>query len=165
MKLSDLSGLSFTYPDVGGTAGELPAGYHHARTFGVIGSGRVRFEEAGAAGMAWGMLRGAGMRIESTYATAEVGAEVIVTIGPLRNPCRVVYVLDEPDRRGFAYGTLPGHGVAGEELFSVRFDPVTEAVYAEVVAFSRPAVWWSHLGGPVTPLLQGVIARRYLRAL
>ena len=30
-------------------------------------------------------------------------------LGLLRAPCRVVYVIDEPDVRGFAYGTLPGH--------------------------------------------------------
>jgi uncharacterized protein (UPF0548 family) len=29
-------------------------------------------------------------------------------------PVRVVYVVDEPTRRGFAYGTLPGHPESGE---------------------------------------------------
>ena len=58
-------------------------------------------------------------------------------LGPVRAPCRVVYVVDEPDRRGFAYGTLPGHAESGEELFLVRYDPATDEVYAEVTAFSR----------------------------
>ena len=96
---------------------------------------------------------------------AAVGSEVIVHHGPVRAPCRVVYVVDEPDRRGFAYGTLPGHAEAGEELFAVRYDPTTGAVYAEVTAFSRHATWWSRLGAPVTSLAQRVITNRYLRAL
>ena len=75
--------------------------------------------------MRWGMLRGAGVRVEATTEVAAVGSEVIVHLGPVRAPCRVVYVVDEPDRRGFAYGTLPGHAESGEELFMVRFDPAT----------------------------------------
>ncbi len=73
--------------------------------------------------MRWGMLRGAGVRVEASTEVAAVGSEVLVGFGPLRAPCRVVYVIDEPDRRGFAYGTLPGHPESGEELFAVRYDP------------------------------------------
>lgn len=35
-------------------------------------------------------------------------------------PCQVVYVLDEPDRQGFAYGTLPGQPESGEEAFVIE---------------------------------------------
>ena len=96
---------------------------------------------------------------------AAVGSEVIVHHGPVRAPCRVVYVVDEPDRRGFAYGTLQGHAESGEELFAVRYDPATDDVYAEVTAFSRHATWWTRLGSPVTSLAQRVISERYVRAL
>ncbi|BCI52910.1 hypothetical protein NIIDNTM18_21880 [Mycolicibacterium litorale] len=165
MKLSDLATLALTYPEVGATAGAMPPGYHHVRESAPIGSGRARFEEAAAAVMRWGMLRGAGVRVQATTEVAEVGSEVIVGLGPVRAPCRVVYVVDEPDRRGFAYGTLPGHAETGEELFAVRYDPATERVYAEVAAFSRHGTWWSRLAGPVTSVLQRVVTRRYLRAL
>ena len=81
--------------------------------------------------MRWGMLRGAGRAGRGdAREVAAVGSEVMVGLGPLRAPCRVVYVVDEPDRRGFAYGTLPGHPETGEELFAVRYDPATEEVYA-----------------------------------
>jgi uncharacterized protein (UPF0548 family) len=76
-----------------------------------------------------------------------------------------VYVVDEPNRRGFAYGTLPGHPESGEEFFSVRYDPSGDAVYAEVSAFSRPATWWSKAGGPITSLVQRVITKRYVKAV
>ncbi|MCW2687520.1 MAG: hypothetical protein JWR37_2410 [Mycobacterium sp.] len=165
MKLSELATLPLTYREVGATAGALPDGYHHSRVTAPIGNGRDRFEEAGDAVMRWGMQRGAGLKVEASNGVAAVGTVALVRIGPVRVPCRVVYVVDEPDRRGFAYGTLPGHPESGEERFAVRYDPATDTVYGEVTAFSRPATWWSRLGGPVATLAQGVIARRYLRDL
>ena len=165
MKLSDLAALPLTYAEVGATAGLLPAGYYHVQRSAVIGRGRSRFEEAADRGMRWGMLRGAGVRVEATTAVAAVGSQVIVHLGPVRAPCRVVYVVDEPDRCGFAYGTLPGHAESGEERFVVRYDPATDEVHADVLAFSRHATWWSRLGSPVTSVAQRVVTERYLRAL
>jgi uncharacterized protein (UPF0548 family) len=165
VKLSDLAGLSLTYPEVGATAGPLPQGYHHLHASAVIGHGRARYEQAADEVMRWGMLRGAGVRVEATTEVAAVGSEVIVGVGPLTAPCRVVYVVAEPNRRGFAYGTLPGHAETGEELFAVRYDPIGETVHAEVTAFSRHGTWWSKLAGPVTSLAQRLISKRYLKAL
>ncbi|MCG7593713.1 DUF1990 family protein [Mycobacterium sp. C3-094] len=165
MRLSDLAGLPLTYPDVGATARTPPPGYRFLRRTAVIGSGRARFEQAAAAGMRFGMLRGAGLRIEATTPTAQEGTDVLGHLGPMVAPCRVVYVVDEPDRRGFAYGTLPGHAVRGEELFLVRYDSTADQVIAEVAAFSRPARWWSRIGAPVTSWMQKLIAARYLKAL
>ena len=165
MKLKNLAALPLTYSDVGATKGTLPAGYHHVQKTAVIGRGRQRFEDAAAAGMRWGMLRGAGVKVRATTEVAAVGSEVIVGIGPVQAPCRVVYVVDEPDRRGFAYGTLPGHAESGEELFLVRYDPTTEDVFAVVTAFSRHATWWSRLASPFTSLVQAVVTNRYLKAL
>ncbi len=163
--MRELAALPLSYPEVGATRGQPPDGYHRLHASAVIGHGRVRFEEAADAVMRWGMLRGAGIQVEATTEVAAVGSEVLVGLGPLRAPCRVVYLIDEPDHRGFAYGTLPGHPETGEELFAVRFDPADESVHAEVTAFSRHGTWWSRLGGPVTSLAQRVISKRYLRAV
>jgi uncharacterized protein (UPF0548 family) len=165
VKLSELAALSLTYPEVGATAGALPPGYQHVHESAVIGHGRERFDEAAHAVMRWGMLRGAGVRVEASTELAEVGSEVIVRLGPVRAPCRVVYVVEEPNRRGFAYGTLPGHAETGEELFAVRYDPTSTAVTAEVIAFSRHGTWWSKVAGPVTALVQRAVSRRYVRAV
>ncbi|MGY4708492.1 DUF1990 family protein [Mycolicibacterium sp. CBM1] len=162
MKLSDLAGRPLTYTEVGATAADLPAGYHHVRLSARIGSGRARFEQAAAAVMHYGMLRGAGLRVSATTETAQVGTEVLGRLGPFAAPCRVVYVVDEPNRRGFAYGSLPGHAVSGEEMFGVSFRPADESVHAEVVAFSKPATWWSQVGAPVAALVQRVVTQRYL---
>ena len=165
MKLSDLSGLPLTYTEVGATARDLPAGYRHVRLSHRIGTGRPRFEEAAAAVLRYGMLRGAGLRVTATSEVAEVGADVLGRLGPFVAPCRVVYVLAEKNRRGFAYGSLPGHAVSGEEFFGVRYESAEDAVYAEVVAFSRPAMWWSRLGAPVAALVQKVVTERYLTSV
>ncbi len=156
--------MPLTYSEVGATAGAMPAGYRHLRKSSVIGGGRERFDEAAAQGMRWGMLRGAGLRVTATTEVAEVGSEVLVHLGPVVAPCRVVYVVDEPDRSGFAYGTLPGHPESGEELFLVRYGPKGDVI-AEVSAFSRHATWWSRLGAPLTLLVQRLVTNRYLQAL
>ncbi|OBH02399.1 MULTISPECIES: DUF1990 family protein [unclassified Mycobacterium] len=166
MDLETLEELPLTYNEVGATVdGELPAGYDHQHVERRIGTGRERFERAADAVMHWGMQRGSGLRVQASSEIAVVDAVLVVRMGFLPAPCRVVYVIDEPDMRGFAYGTLPGHPESGEERFLVRHDPNTSAVYAEVSAFSRPAAWWSKAGGPLVRVAQRVIARRYLRAV
>ena len=49
-------------------------------------------------------------------------------------------------RAGFAYGTLAGHMLCGEERFVVSIDPASELVQYEIAAFSRPAGWLARLG-------------------
>jgi uncharacterized protein (UPF0548 family) len=159
--------LPLTYDEVGATGDgrTLPPGYHHVRRSTRIGSGRARFDEAADAVLRYGMLRGAGVRVVATTDVAEVGTLVLGKLGPIAAPCRVIYIIDEADCRGFAYGTLPGHAESGEERFAVRYHPDTDAVSAEVVAFSRHATWWSRLGAPVATLVQRVVTERYLRAV
>jgi uncharacterized protein (UPF0548 family) len=171
VKLSDLEGLALTYNDVGATE-TLPddsvgatAGYRHVHAASRIGSGRACFERAADAVMRYGMLRGAGVQVTASTEIAAVGTLVLGRLGPFWAPCRVVYVLDEPNQRGFAYGTLPGHPVSGEERFAVRYDPASESVYAEVAAFSRPNTWWSKAGAPLLAVMQRLVTKRYLHAV
>jgi uncharacterized protein (UPF0548 family) len=89
-----------------------------------------------------------------------------IPFGPWRvkAPVRVVYVVDEPARKGFAYGTLEGHPEDGEESWVIdRRDD--GSVWMTIRAFSRPAtpMWW--LVYPVLRLSQEFYTRRYLRAL
>ena len=165
MRLSDLAGRALTYTEVGATSAQMPAGYRHVAASKRIGTGRPRFEQAADAVLRYGMLRGAGIRVQAGADVAEYGTDVLGRLGPFWAPCRVVYVLDGPNRRGFAYGSLPGHAVRGEELFAVRYDPADDGVYAEVAAFSQPATWWARLGSPVLRLAQQVVTRRYLNAV
>jgi uncharacterized protein (UPF0548 family) len=174
VRLADLATLPLTYTEVGasaelgaaaGTGLDLPPGYHHIHQALRIGSGRDRFERAADSVMHYGMLRGAGVRVHASTEVAEVGTLVLGRLGPIYAPCRVVYVIDEPNLRGFAYGTLRGHAEAGEERFAVRYDPASESVYAEVSAFSRPNTWWSRTGAPVASFVQRIVTKRYLQAV
>ncbi|NKY53502.1 DUF1990 family protein [Nocardia vermiculata] len=159
----------FTYPEVGATAGEFPAGYHHFRLRRRIGTGRELFESAGDRILAYGMQRGTGIFEQADTPIAEPGTALTVRLGfgplAITAPCRVVYVLDEPDRRGFAYGTLPGHPESGEEQFAVEYDPADRSVYGVVAAFSRPAVWYIRLAGPLVGVVQRLIGARYIHAI
>ncbi|WP_067472437.1 DUF1990 family protein [Nocardia amamiensis] len=159
----------FTYREVGATKGVLPEGYHRFRLRRPIGRGRALFEHVGAEILAYRMQKGTGIFQYADTPTAEPGSAITVRLGAgpvaITAPCRVVYVLDEPDRRGFAYGTLPGHPEAGEELFAVEYDSGDETVYGLVIAFSRPAAWYTRLGGPAVRLIQRFVAGKYIAAL
>lgn len=81
-----------------------------------------------------------------------------------REPVRVVAVIDEPRRRGFAYGTLAGHPLRGEELFLVEHRD-DDSVWLTIRSISRPAgpVWWALY--PVLRLFQAIFTSRYEHAL
>jgi uncharacterized protein (UPF0548 family) len=74
--------------------------------------------------MTWEVQAFSGLRILASSLEAELGTVVIMQLGvgavALSIPCRVVDVIDEPDRQGFSYGSLPGHPESGEESFLLR---------------------------------------------
>jgi uncharacterized protein (UPF0548 family) len=158
---------SLTYPEVGATAGELPAGYAHLRRTKVIGSGPEAFTAVSEALLTWDIHRRAGLQVDASTPRAAAGVEVRLGLGVgalrLVAPCRVVDVVAESARCGFAYGTLQGHPEAGEERFLVTLGD-DGLVRAEIVAFSRPARWFTRVSGPGGRLAQGLVTRRYLRA-
>lgn len=155
----------FTYPEVGATAGDLPAGYHHVRQSRAVGNDREAFEAAATALLTWRMHEGAGVRKLAGPDFATAGSDVSFRWLVLRFECRVVSVLDEPDRRGFTYGTLAKHPECGEERFVVEIDPRTQVVTATITAFSKPSGWLVRAGGPVPRRVQAFMTRRYLDAL
>ncbi|RZK85631.1 MAG: DUF1990 domain-containing protein [Rhodococcus sp. (in: high G+C Gram-positive bacteria)] len=146
----------------------FPAGYHHLIEQKVIGYGADAFDAAATHLCAWGMHRDAGLDVRADAPTASPGTSVELRwgIGPLRLTfsCRVVYVLDKPRRKGFAYGTLPGHPERGEESFVVEQRP-DGTVLATISAFSKPGRWFTRLGGPAGRVVQRVMTRKYLEAL
>ena len=164
--------LELTYGAVGATADPFaasspPEGYRGMEKAARIGAGSAHFAAAADAVLAWGVQRNSGFGIKGSQAVIE-GSTVILLVpfGPFRVPAaaRVVYVLREPRRVGFAYGTLPGHPENGEEAFLVEHRD-DDSVWIDIRAFSRPAnrLWW--LVSPVLRLTQEFYTRRYLRAL
>jgi len=163
-----------TFAEVGATraavldGAALPGGWNHLRLDRVVGRGDAAFEAAAECVLTWGMHRGTGLGVLAERPRAELGSTVVVAIGlgrvRLLAPCRVVWTLDEPDRRGFGYAALPGHPEDGEEAFLVSRD-ARGAVLFSVVAFSRPARRLTRVAGPLVVLGQRLAARGYARAV
>ncbi|WP_258374466.1 DUF1990 family protein [Curtobacterium sp. MCBD17_032] len=79
-------------------------------------------------------------------------------------PVRVVAIIDERDRKGFAYGTLEGHPLSGEESFVIERTP-DGSVWLQVRQFSQPASRKWRFVAPLVRRQQRVMAEKYLAAL
>lgn len=156
-----------TYGEAGATGGALPPGYHHVHRRVVIGSGPRVFTAAANALVGWQVHARAGLSVSASSPTAEPGSVLMLRLGVaairIGAPCRVVYVIDEPGRRGFAYGTLSGHPERGEEAFIISQQPDATVTFA-ITAFSRPASALARAAGPLGRAIQRHITNRYLRA-
>jgi len=123
--------------------------------------------QATAALRAWAPHRGIKGRIVPAGAPIEEGTTLLVVapFGPfeLLAPDRIVAVVDEPDRFGFAYGTLAGHPEVGEELFLAEvLGP--HRLRLTVRIHAGPATLLARIGSPLVTLFQRAAARRYLHA-
>ena len=164
--LSRYSAAPYSYAEVGATGGDLPPGYRHIRRVTRLGTGRGDFEEACALLFGWEMHRRAGLTVAASGA-ATPGRTVVLGVGlglVLVVPCRVVYVVHEPRRNGFAYGTLPDHPEQGEESFVVVRDD-HDVVSLHITAFSRPGSALTRVAGPLNRAVQSLVTRRYELAL
>ena len=167
--VSDLAAAHLTYREVGATRAEsLPRGYGHVHRDVSLGAGPEVFERAVAGLFDWRMHQEAGLTVIAAGGDAAPGVDVVLRAGwgplHLRIPCRVVYTVEETDRRGFAYGTLPGHPERGEEAFTV-VQTSTGDVRMEIRAFSRPASLIARAGGPLSRMVQEFVTDRYVSAL
>lgn len=155
-----------SYDGVGCAVGAaaVPAGFRRTDVRRHLGSGQPVFDAAVQAVDGWAAQRHAQVRVTPSGVRPDEGETVVQVIRrwPLwiTAPCRIVYRLDEPDRAGFAYGTLPGHPVRGEEAFLVERDAVG-VVRVRIIAVSRPDHWSVRLGAPVGRLVQRRTAARY----
>lgn len=156
-----------SYPEVGATgSAALPPGYRHDRYHSRIGDSRA-FGPAVTGLRRWAAHEGASVRIFPPGIPVSPGATIlaVLTLGPAQivAPCRIVCVIDEIDRFGFAYGTLPGHPERGEEAFFV--ERCGEGTFFTIIAFSRPADPLARFAGPIGRAIQVAITRRFVTAL
>jgi uncharacterized protein (UPF0548 family) len=166
-RAAELRSAALTYPEHGMTRQDLlPAGYRTFSRSRQLRSGLV-FSSLRADMLSWMVQSRSGLRvIASSDVTPDAVVELRIGIGALSTtaPCRVVYVIDEPDRCGFGYGTLPGHPESGEESFLLE-RTTHGALTFTVRAFSRPAALLTRVAGPIGHRVQDLITTRYLRAL
>jgi uncharacterized protein (UPF0548 family) len=142
--LADQRTRDFSYPDVGATQGELPAGYAVLRGRVDLGQGAATFTRAMSSVLRWEMFDVPGVRLcwpDAPIQTATAVAVLVKHFGFWSvHCCRIVYVADEdgPIRRfGFAYGTLPEHAEQGEERFTVEWNRSSDVVSYDILSFSR----------------------------
>lgn len=165
--LAAAAGAELTYGDVGASlTARAPEGFAVIDRTTPVGTGEGARERLAAALVGWGLHREAGMVILTSESTAAVGCDVVngAPLGPVAvlGPCRVVAVVDEPGRSGFAYGTLPGHPLTGEEQFTAELDARGTALL-RIRSFSRPA-GVARLLPAAARLGQELVNRRYAAA-
>lgn len=100
------------------------------------------------------------------FVTSGTSAHLAGRIGmySVRGRVRVVYVDEDPRRVAFAYGTVSGHVVSGEESFAIEHRS-DDSVWFTVRAFIRPAGWFYKLFPFLILRRRKRIATQYLRAL
>jgi uncharacterized protein (UPF0548 family) len=100
------------------------------------------------------------------YLTNGMTAVLIFSLGSLRFdiPVRVVYVIDEPHRIGFAYGTLADNYISGEDAFIVHKNE-DGSVWLTVRTFSRIDRWYLRVVSPFIRYIQSRYMSRYLQSL
>lgn len=166
-----LATRSLTYSDVGVTTPALrdwqhpDAGRPFERTV-TIGRGDPVWDHAAAAVMRWEVKTRSGFEV-TPLRGARNGESYWLSfgIGPLRvlEPARVVDTVETGERCGFAYGTLEGHPVSGEEAFIVH--RVGDEVRLTIRSVTRPGRGAWRLAFPLVLIAQVLFRRRYLRAL
>lgn len=157
---------SFTYAEVGATNTTPPAGYNIDHNRIQLGQGEATYYRALDALSRWRQFDLGWVTIVPRGVTIEVGAVVAVKARAFGtwslNACRVVYVIDEPRRFGFAYGTLPDHVERGEERFMIEWSQEDNSVWYDILAFSRPQHPLVQLSSPLARKLQQQFARESL---
>jgi uncharacterized protein (UPF0548 family) len=167
--LATATAADLSYPEIGATrASPLPAGYRLDNYERRLSLGESVFERAVEALRAWKAHVGAGVEVVPENAAVTVGQTVLLVVKTVglwtAAPCRVVYVVDEPDLFSFGYGTLPGHPEQGEAAMIAERDESGRVVF-RVVSFSRTVEPLARLGSPVTRLVQRRVTNRYVEAV
>jgi uncharacterized protein (UPF0548 family) len=157
-----------SYRQAGATRSDLPPGYVHDRESADLGPfDPATFDRAATALTSWQVQASAGLTVFPADPVAVGDTFALVIRLPVVAYAvaaeRVVFVLEEPGRRGFGYGTLPGHPEQGEQAFAVvrRGD----RMYFEITAFSRARHPLARVGKPVSRLLQRRTTSRYIAAM
>jgi uncharacterized protein (UPF0548 family) len=161
-----LTSTAFTYPMVGSTREppppSWPPGWDGDEVRGRVGRGEVEARRAEDALRAWQMFDLDWVRPHRVDVPQEAGEMMAFTAHTFGvwtiNVCRVVYRLEEDDgavrRTGFAYGTLPGHVLSGEERFELTWDRSTGEVWFAIRKVSRPRLAVVRWGGPLIRRVQ-----------
>ena len=131
----------FSYEEVGASISLPIKKYNNDHHFQVIGKGDLVWEKAKELLRNWQQFPKGWTRLFQDDTELKKGKVVAVLFRVLGiwwvNSARIVYVFDEANRFGIAYGTLTGHVEKGEECFWIEKDE-NEVVTYHIKAFSLP---------------------------
>lgn len=154
--------LDFTYREVGATNTTPPAGFTVDHNRIQLGSGEKIYRRAIDALKNWRQFDLGWVTIVPAGVPLEVGATVAVKARAFGfwslNAARIVYLIEEPGRFGFAYGTLPDHVECGEECFLIEWLD-DDSVWYDIFAFSKPRHPLVRMSSPLARMLQKRFAR------
>lgn len=159
-------GLTRTHP-ADAVWRDRPHGFRRWEKAAALGTGAELWDWATTEVLRWGVKTRSGFSVTPT-ATVTIGARPVIIAHPfglsIREPVEVLDVVNTSERVGFAYRTLPGHPVSGEEAFIVHCNG--DVVFLTIRSLTRPAprTHWKLLY-PVLLVAQAVARRRYIRAL
>jgi uncharacterized protein (UPF0548 family) len=166
--ISSQRNLEFTYPEVGATNTTPPNGYRLDHNRIQLGNGEATFKLAVEALKKWRQFELGWVTVAPRDVEIEIGAIVAVKARAFgtwsMSASRVVYVIDEARRFGFAYGTLPAHVECGEERFLIEWLE-DDSVWYDILAFSKPHHPLVRLTAPLARLLQKRFARESLTVM
>lgn len=160
--LEESKKLNFSYAEIGATQSKFPIGYDHDLNGIYLGNGAEVWGNAKNAIRNWEMFFGNWACLFPKETPIEKGETVVMCVRVFgtwwRNSCKIVYTFDEPNRFGFAYGTLMNHFEQGEEIFMVEKDEEGNVFY-KIQAFSKPRFWLVKLGYPFARFFQKKFVR------
>lgn len=165
--LMSLGGEVGTVPDRHVWPSGTPERFRRSEVTGWIGRGDAAWQRASADVLTWAVKTRSGFSVADAR-KVEPDARLTVTARiaglTIHEPVQVVDVVEDDDRVGFSYRTLPGHPVSGEEAFIVHREG--EDIFLTVRSLTAPSEVqpWRVLH-PVLRIAQLVARRRYLRAL
>lgn len=160
--LAQAQRADFSYPEPGATRDRIPPGYRWKRECFGPGRGESVFRRAKDAIREWRMFDVGWIELYPRDAPIEAGSNVAVVARHWGfwsiHVNRIVYVIDEPRRFGFAYGTLAEHAESGEERFTVEWRD-DGSVWYEVLVFSRERHVLAKIAFPLSRMLQARFRR------
>jgi uncharacterized protein (UPF0548 family) len=165
MDVASVDGLSYNAPGAARPGAAVPPGLRLREQRVPLGEGARIWRRAVEVVSGWAIKQAIGFTVAPDDPVVVEGRDYETRYGWMRvhEPVRVIWVADEPNRRGFGYGTRPGHPITGEECFLVERDPdgsvwfVTRTVSR--ISGGRWLVLW-----PGIRMLQPYFQRAYARS-
>jgi len=169
--LNKLQQMPFSYTEIGQTQNETDSiltNYTIDYNFICLGKGDEVWKRANIALSQWKHFPPSFTKIYPHKTAIAKGNIVVVMIKILglwwRNSAKIVYIINESNRFGFAYGTLTEHAEQGEEAFWISRDSTDKITY-HIKAFSKPRHWAAKLFYPITRKYQHKFAAESLQTM